>query len=79
MPERIVRINVEPGDAVSAGQGVVVMEAMKMENELRTTAAGTVKAVHTTVGATVEKGTPLVELQEQQLVRIHSEDEPRGA
>ena len=62
MPGRIVRINVVPGDAVSAGQGVVVMEAMKMENELRASAAGTVKAVFTTVGATVEKGAVLIEL-----------------
>ena len=62
MPGLIVRVNVQPGDAVSAGQGLVVMEAMKMENELRATAAGTVKAVHVAPGATVDKGALLVEI-----------------
>src|SRR5215203_3419186 len=42
MPGLIVRVNVSVGDAVSAGQGLVVMEAMKMENELRSTAGGVV-------------------------------------
>jgi pyruvate carboxylase subunit B len=63
MPGLIVRVNVQPGDQVRAGQGVVIMEAMKMENELRTTAAGTVKGVRVTPGAAVEKGTLLVELE----------------
>ena len=45
MPGLIVRVNAEVGDAVQAGQGLVVMEAMKMENELRAQAAGRVKAV----------------------------------
>jgi biotin carboxyl carrier protein len=48
---------------VQAGQGVVVMEAMKMENELRASAAGKVKAVNVQPGKAVEKGTVLVELQ----------------
>ena len=63
MPGLIVRVNVSVGDAVSAGQGLVVMEAMKMENELRATAAGVVKAVRATVGSAVERGTVLVELE----------------
>ena len=63
MPGLIVRVNVEPGDTVAAGQGLVVMEAMKMENELRATAAGVVKAVRATVGTAVERGTVLVELE----------------
>ena len=63
MPGLIVRINVKVGDAVEAGQGVVVMEAMKMENELRATAAGTVKSVEVVPGAAVEKGTLLVALE----------------
>jgi pyruvate carboxylase subunit B len=62
MPGLIVRVNVAEGDTVQPGQGVVVMEAMKMENELRTSAAGTVKAVHVSPGKAVEKGTVLVEL-----------------
>lgn len=63
MPGLIVRVHVAVGDLVEAGQGVVVMEAMKMENELRAGAAGTVKAIHATVGKPVEKGTVLVELE----------------
>ena len=62
MPGLIVRVTVAPGDSVQAGQGLVVMEAMKMENELRASAAGIVKAVHATPGKAVEKGTILVEL-----------------
>ena len=61
MPGLIVRVNVSPGDAVQAGQGLVVMEAMKMENELRAPAAGTVKTVMVEPGKAVEKGTVLVD------------------
>ena len=63
MPGLIVRINVAPGDTVEAGQGVVVMEAMKMENELRATAAGIVKRIGVAPGTAVEKGAVLVELE----------------
>ena len=62
MPGLIVRVNVAEGDTVQPGQGVVVMEAMKMENELRASAAGTVKTIHVTPGKAVEKGALLVEL-----------------
>jgi biotin carboxyl carrier protein len=62
MPGMIVRLHVKVGDQVEAGQPVVVMEAMKMENELRAQAAGTVKAIHAQPGKAVEKGTVLVEL-----------------
>jgi biotin carboxyl carrier protein len=63
MPGLVVRINVAVGDTVAAGQGVIVIEAMKMENELRCTAAGRVKAIHVTVGQPVEKGALLVEIE----------------
>lgn len=63
MPGLIVRVNVKVGDQVQAGQGLVVMEAMKMENELKTTAAGVVKAVKVEPGTAVEKGALLVELE----------------
>lgn len=63
MPGLIVRVNVQVGDRVQAGQGIVVMEAMKMENELRATAAGKVKAILATPGTAVEKGALLVELE----------------
>ena len=62
MPGLVVRVNVAEGDTVAAGQGLVVMEAMKMENELRAAAAGTVSRVLATPGAAVEKGAVLVEL-----------------
>jgi pyruvate carboxylase subunit B len=62
MPGLVVRVSVSVGDRVEAGQGIVVMEAMKMENELRATAAGTVKSVNATPGTAVEKGALLVEL-----------------
>ncbi len=63
MPGMIVRVNVRAGDTVEAGQGVVVMEAMKMENELRATAAGTVRSVEVSPGMAVEKGALLVALE----------------
>jgi pyruvate carboxylase subunit B len=62
MPGLIVRVSVQVGDRVEAGQGLVVMEAMKMENELRAPSAGVVTAVHATAGAAVEKGSVLIEL-----------------
>lgn len=62
MPGLIVRVSVKVGDNVEAGQGIVVMEAMKMENELRATAAGVVKSVEVSVGTAVEKGALLVAL-----------------
>jgi biotin carboxyl carrier protein len=63
MPGLIVRVNVSPGDIVEAGQGVIVMEAMKMENELRSAAAGVVKSVRVKPGVAVERGATLVELE----------------
>jgi biotin carboxyl carrier protein len=63
MPGLIVRVTVAPGESVRAGQGLVVMEAMKMENELRAAAAGVVKAVRAAPGMAVERGAVLVELE----------------
>lgn len=63
MPGLIVRVNVQIGDQVQAGQGIVVMEAMKMENELKASAAGRVKSIVVTPGTAVEKGALLVELE----------------
>ncbi len=62
MPGLVVRIAVRPGDVVAPGQGLVVLEAMKMENELKATAAGVVQAVRVEPGAAVEKGQVLVDL-----------------
>jgi biotin carboxyl carrier protein len=63
MPGLIVRVTVKEGDVVRAGQGLIVMEAMKMENELRAPAAGTVRRIAVTPGNAVEKGTILLELE----------------
>ena len=63
MPGLIVRVNVAAGDAVQAGQGLIVMEAMKMENELRAPAAGKVKTVLVEPGKAVEKGAVLVDFE----------------
>ena len=63
MPGLVARVLVQPGDRVQAGQGVVVIEAMKMENELRATTARVVRAVRVTAGSAVEKGTVLVEFE----------------
>jgi pyruvate carboxylase subunit B len=62
MPGLVVKVMVAVGDQVQAGQGLVVMEAMKMENELRAISAGVVRQIHVTPGTAVEKGTLLVEL-----------------
>ena len=60
MPGRVVRVLVAPGDEVAARQGLVVVEAMKMENELGSPKAGRVKDVQVAPGAAVEAGRVLV-------------------
>ena len=60
MPGRVVRVQVAPGDAVQAGQGLAVVEAMKMENEVVSPAAGVVSAVRAAAGDVVESGAVLV-------------------
>ena len=60
MPGRVVKVLVAPGDVVTARQSLVVVEAMKMENELRAPRAGTVIEVRVREGAPVEANTVLV-------------------
>ncbi len=62
MPGRVVKVLVRDGDPVRAGQGLVVLEAMKMENEIRSRCAGTVRQVHVVAGITVDARAPLVTL-----------------
>lgn len=62
MPGLVVRVEVGEGATVRTGQGLVVLEAMKMENELTAPVAGRVSAVHVEAGQAVEKGAPLVEV-----------------
>ena len=58
-----LRAQWQAGDQVQTGQGLVVMEAMKMENELRAQASGRVKIVVVSPGTAVEKGTVLLEME----------------
>jgi pyruvate carboxylase subunit B len=61
MPGLVVKVEVSEGDTVEIGQGLVIVEAMKMENELRAEAAGVVVAVHVAAGQAVEKDQILVD------------------
>ena len=63
MPGRVVRVLVNPGDEVAPRQGVIVVEAMKMENELRSPKAGRVKDVQVTAGTSVDAGRILVVIE----------------
>src|SRR5947209_17816953 len=60
MPGKVVRLLVSEGDTVEAGAGVVVIEAMKMQNELKSPKAGKVQRVAVAEGATVNPGDTLV-------------------
>ncbi len=60
MPGNILRIDVAQGDTVKAGQILVILEAMKMENEIVAPKDGTVAQVVTSKGAVVDTGAPLV-------------------
>jgi pyruvate carboxylase subunit B len=62
MPGLVVRVEVIVGQEVAAGSGLVVVEAMKMENELRAHSPGVVEQIHVAAGDRVEKGAPLVTL-----------------
>ena len=62
MPGNILRIDVKEGDKVKAGQTLLILEAMKMENEIAAPKDGTVVQIATSKGAVVETGTPLIVL-----------------
>ena len=63
MPGRIVKVLVREGDVVAAQHGLVVVEAMKMENELRAPRAGQISAVKVVEGMSVEGGTVLIVME----------------
>lgn len=65
MPGLVVRVEVTPGQPVSPGQGAIVLEAMKMQNELRVASPGMVRAVRVVAGQAVEKGQVLVEFDDE--------------
>ncbi len=60
MPGNILKINITQGQKVNEGDVLIVLEAMKMENEISATKSGTVAQINVTKGAVVETGTPLV-------------------
>ncbi len=62
MPGRVTSVLVEEGAEVAAGEGILVLEAMKMENEIRAERNGVITRIHVTEGQAVEGGDPLFEL-----------------
>ena len=63
IPGLILKLLVGPGDRVRRGQGLLVLEAMKMENRITVPTDATIKALHVTPGDTVAKGQLLVEFE----------------
>ena len=62
MPATVISVNVAPGDQVTAGQTLIVLEAMKMELPVRAATSGIVTKVNCAEGAMVQPGEPLVEI-----------------
>jgi biotin carboxyl carrier protein len=63
MPASVVRVEVAPGDRVSRGDSLIILEAMKMELPVRAPSDGTVAAVHCKAGDLVKPGIPLIDLE----------------
>lgn len=63
MPGKVVKINVKVGDTVEAGDCVLILEAMKMENEIKCNVAGSVKAIHVNEGDALESGVLMIEIE----------------
>jgi biotin carboxyl carrier protein len=63
MPGRVIRVLVDPRQEVAAGEGLIVVEAMKMQNEMKAPRAGRVAAVKTVAGATVSAGDVLLVIE----------------
>jgi len=63
MPGKVVRVLVQAGDQVEVGSGIVVVEAMKMQNEMKSPKAGKVTAINVQVGATVNGGDVLAVIE----------------
>ncbi len=59
MPGKVIKLNKAVGDSVSAGEGVVILEAMKMENEIPSPIDGRIREIAVAEGDTVESGAPL--------------------
>ena len=63
MPGIILSIAVKEGDQVNAGDAILVLEAMKMENEIHAPRSGTVKKIHVSAGSEVRAGSELIEIE----------------
>lgn len=63
MPGKILDVKVNVGDVVAENQVVMILEAMKLENEIVAVKAGTVTAIHAQVGGNVNSGDPLLTIQ----------------
>ncbi len=63
MPGKILEILVEKGEDIERGQAVIILEAMKMENEIKTADSGTISEVFVETGDSVEKNQPLIEIK----------------
>ncbi len=79
MPGKILDVRVTTGDTVAAGQVLVLLEAMKMENALMAEGAGQVKKIHVATGDLVELGQLLVELEFATTQEGNEESEKRGS
>jgi pyruvate carboxylase subunit B len=63
MPGLVIKVEVSEGDAVERGQGLVIIEAMKMENELKATTAGRISDIRVAAGQAVDKGETLLVIE----------------
>jgi biotin carboxyl carrier protein len=63
MPGKVVKVNAKVGDRVEVGQTLLILEAMKMENEIKTSVAGTIKSLHVSVGMALESGHLMIEIE----------------
>lgn len=63
MPSLVIAVEVSPGQHVNAGQGLIILEAMKMENEIKAVREGTIKSVYVKPGKPVDKGGLLLDFE----------------
>lgn len=63
MPGLVLTVHVTPGQRITSGDPLVILEAMKMENEISARADGVVSVVHVSAGETVAKGAVMVEIE----------------
>jgi pyruvate carboxylase subunit B len=73
MPGLVTKIKVEVGQPVEKNSGLLSLEAMKMENEIRSPITGRIRSIHVAVGAKVDKGTKMI------IVEPHHEEKPPSA